>query len=76
MLTVDKRAENEFQMEKSGFLLIQAHAGTGADGGHAVADLEGLNAGLDDRSKDRFALAGVGKHVGDLVQEAVEDTLV
>lgn len=58
------------------FFYIQAHAGTSADGCHAVADLEGLDAGLDDRSKDRFALAGVGKHVRDLVQEAVEDTVV
>lgn len=38
----------------------------------AVAHLEGLDAGLDDRSEDRFALAGVGKHVWDLVQEAAE----
>lgn len=42
----------------------------------AVAHLEGLDAGLDDGSKDRFALAGVGKHVRDLVQEAAEDTPV
>lgn len=45
-------------------------------GAALTAHLEGLHAGLDDRSKDRFALAGVGKHVGDLVQEAAEDTAV
>lgn len=48
--------------------------GTRADGCRALTDLEGLNAGLDDGSKDRFALAGVGKHVRDLVQEAEERT--
>lgn len=37
-----------------------------------MAHLEGLDAGLDDGSEDRFALAGVGKHVWDLVQEAAE----
>lgn len=45
-------------------------------GAALTADLEGLHAGLDDRSKDRFALAGVCKHVGDLVQEAAEETAV
>lgn len=38
--------------------------------GVTLANLERLHAGLDDRSKDRFALVGVCKHFRDLVQEA------
>lgn len=40
---------------------------------HTVANLEGLQAGLDDRGKDRFTLVGVCKHIRDLVQEAREE---
>lgn len=46
----------------------------GADRCHAEADLKGLHPGLDDGDKDRFALMGVCKHVGDLVQEAGDKT--
>lgn len=81
MLRVEERAGTQFLMKKlkralkifpnrdrwgvEWLLVLAAVAG---------AHLEGLDAGLDDRSKDRFALSGVGKHVRDLLQEAAEDT--